>query len=1621
MKWKDLENLFNVTIPMANTNSTYKELLSNILKNAFNNLKEKLEESEYDAFKISFNVNVGREYWSILENGDVEQIYTLANGKNTEVRNITSNLLTQIKANLNEEERNILNEGLDQFVEDANKINTSEPFVTTKQDFINKLENSSKQFFEYEKNAKELAKTNPKEASQLMLKSADLRCINGYYAGKIYKFAEEQGVLKKMDYKYDSRSIAETLEFLKNPECDIEIPLDFFENEAENAYNSKYLSPVQDEVDALKSSHPEYSKDLDEINKVLMANTPLYTSQAQNAVDAMEQASDKYTSKTPIEDFLKENKKYEPLFKETSSFMEYVPKINPADAKELKDQSSFDLSPKTKTTLIKLIGKMEEYNIIDTTGKFTGEDQYKVYAFNHLLGKADDVKKALAEGNLEKAKAETESYKELKNKYTELMDICEKELGNKGLNMPGNVSTTRNPAIPDDLNARIEANAQLNGLYQFVNYTKQKGIDPVDFINNPHKHMEKILHSYNENIENKFNNRYLTQGYKLAHLIYDDQYQLSYMEGRAIEFLVKSESDPEQVKKNSIYQAMFNGTQMLVAKNGTFGAAFFGKEKGNDIDFDLLKSYVAAGDKYPISEFMQPMFNTKTMGNYESHFDYQKFLKENNQPTNEIVDKLTKNLYVALKESIPLEKDEDFSKHDNKRFSSLVLATQSYLSDLIKERDIDLNAPENASTRKLLENPFGVLEKMIEDKGENVEYLLNEDYRLLKERYHITSFDALEQTKGVMESYYKHVDNQESSTLREEYEKRFQNQNLDTKELSRLVMLGFKLQDRYDRRTIFGKIFRPSAYTERNALAKIKADLNKYGLSNEEINNIFNSADLEDALIAADDVISNKLVRDKEALAAEQPEAAVQNEQNAEPIVGIDIKFEDPEVGKFLNDCVSYSNRVNDLKGHRYYDNADLIRTCETKEYALNIGLDNFISNICNQFEGDELDEVIEDIVGYEKIEQYHFDVAKANASTLLSILHQNGNNKLHDEAYKLCGNELNHDKLVNNVEYIKGKLTPEELKEYEKHLSTNKGTSLRHAFNYLTKPADIQEFAKRINAVYRPEFSKGVINLADIKDPLHKTEEYDVHYKEKEIEELKTLDNPQLNPILDECNKILTSSTQDLTKFASNQAEHVGALSEKLVNEQIFKAMQKGEDTKGIFEMERTNFNPKKGQAETNAAAAKKFCSEVGEFDAETKAQLKDIVKDLIDSKIFDKDSFSAEQGTKIYSFYKITKCEKDLAKAVDTKDPEKIQEAYKNYKDYEAKYDKILDKIHKFNSSDFIVSNISSAREQTVPGKYRNNYVDASKLSGIWIYVGMCNEAKVDPYEAIDKPGETFKKVYDKLLNHTEIDKYLKTNSITDCIKALEHPSGGALTEAIKKDAATSSGLDRGAKGLLYLSDVGKNFNVYKNSIAFQSIYISNLAESRMLYGTFAFNKENIKNMLTVEPNDRLTYKLSQDCTKFIDTDTCELMKPFDRNNYLKENKTSISRITNRLCELSEGIKGSIYQEKYQPIIKEYATELLKDKTIEKPYACAHLLNQLADGKGEKLNEIDRKALVYEVENEKIENTALELDIPEDIKPVEFDKNDLVDKTENEELEIEVNGKKMDLEEDLIHEIVE
>ena len=105
----------------------------------------------------------------------------------------------------------------------------------------------------------------------------------------------------------------------------------------------------------------------------------------------------------------------------------------------------------------------------------------------------------------------------------------------------------------------------------------------------------------------------------------------------------------------------------------------------------------------------------------------------------------------------------------------------------------------------------------------------------------------------------------------------------------------------------------------------------------------------------------------------------------------------------------------------------------------------------------------------------------------------------------------------------------------------------------------------------------------------------------------------------------------------------------------------------------------------------------------------------------------------------------------------------------------------------------------------------------------------------------------------------------------------------------------------------------------------------------------------------------------------------------------------------------------------LEKYASELLKDKTIEKPYACAHLLNQLADGKGEKLNEIDRKALVYEVENEKIENTALELDIPEDIKPVEFDKNDLVDKTENEELEIEVNGKKMDLEEDLIHEIVE
>lgn len=1609
MKWNELEILFNVAIPMANTQKTYKELLSNVLKDTYNNLRDEMPEEEFNQFEIDVKVNCGVEFWDNFKNGDSEALFTAAGNSPTEARNIASNYIRSIKDNLNEKYHDTLDDHLDKYVEDANKLNESKPFITSKEEFALKYEESCKKYEEEQVSIKELAKTNPKEAADIYFKNGTTQVVNAYYRDLIINKCKEQNIDFTMDGKYNTGLNADVIKFLRDPDCTLEISSNLFEKEQENAINAKKQSPIQEEVDEAKAKYPEYAKVLDEINETHMANTAKFAQYTEGATNILEKASDLHSSKDPTNEFLDKNEKYKYLFKQTDQNIEFIPETNTKDATELFNECHFDLSPQTKQGLNTLLDKMNELNIIGKSSSSKGEEEGKVYAYHNLLEKTMEVRDLIKEGKIEEAQVKNNEYKELKGKYHELMDTCEETLGNKGLNMPGNLSTTRNGAVPEDINERMEANSQLNGLYLFVNYTSLKGYDPKEFINKPEEHMKKMLVGYNESFENKYNDKNVSQGYKLAHMIYEEDCPVTYLEPRAIEFIVKAEKDEEQVKKNAVFQAMVNGEDMKINEIGYSSMRFFANNKGNDINFESLRNYIAAGDQYSITEFVPNMLNGRTMRNYDSTFDYQKFLKEDKRPTKEIVHNLKEQLFEALVESNPLDADELISRTEYKDYSSLVIGTQSYLSDLVEERGLDLNDPENAEIREMFQSPFGVLNKMCEERNVQVDSLLNHNYVALKIRYGIKEFAAETQTKGAMDLYYKHVENQSTSDLQLEYNKRFSGQSLDTKELTKLAVLGFRLQDRYDRRTIFGKAFRPDAYRERNVLSKIKQDLRSNGLTDEQINLAFSAPDQEDAIKYIDEAITSKL---SAKYHEDHPEEVAPN--SFVMYKGLEANFVNPKANEFFTDLVSYANRINEIDQDNYHDDPTLLEEHHAKVYCINEAMTNFLNTTLKQIPEENLDAAVEEMIAPEQKEDYHNQLNQFSAHAITHSIEDT--DPLHKEAYDMLFGKDQEGNIPEKIQIIKAKMKPEQLKKFNESISENRTFAIKSAYHNFKSREDINQFAKAISKKYRPEYNAGLCNVKELKAPQNNIEAFEKPMQEENINELKKLNNPILNPILDDCNKILTKPDQQLTHYMSNVAEDVGVLNDKHNSSKVYQAVEKDPASSGLLDMGRTHMNIKKNNASVESSLSKKFYNEMPKFDDETKAQLKDVVKEMIDSKIFDENTYSAEQGFKVYSFAKITNAKHQLNKAVTEKDPEKIKEAYDNYKDYEQKYDHILEKIHKINPSKNIISNISSAREDSVPSKYRNNYIDGSKLTGIWMYLGMCKTSKVDPYEAIDDPAKAFKKIYDKPLNHTNVSKYLKEHSLTDCIKALDAPFTGELQKAGMKDDAINSAFERGTKGLLYLTDYDKNFEMYKNVDGFTAVYVNNIIESHAQYNGFGYDKENIKNFICVEPQDRDCFKIAKDAQKYLDTKTMEAHAKFDRNEYIKSDKTSMFRVTKRLYDLSTDLKAdAALNKKYTPIIKEYATELLNNKELEKTPEITNILTGLS--KDDRIS-IDKDAVEIVssmAENETEYEKKTYLDIPQDPEPIEF-----VEEKENEEdLEIEVNGKKMDLEKDLEKEI--
>jgi len=593
------------------------------------------------------------------------------------------------------------------------------------------------------------------------------------------------------------------------------------------------------------------------------------------------------------------------------------------------------------------------------------------------------------------------------------------------------------------------------------------------------------------------------------------------------------------------------------------------------------------------------------------------------------------------------------------------------------------------------------------------------------------------------------------------------------------------------------------------------------------------------------------------------------------------------------------------------------------------VSIDDITSKIMPSFKGEEYDKVVK---------------------SFLYALYNQTNSKIKDNKGAQKLNDIRNDKKLSSEEKFNKSI--EAFKDICKNNpdvpESNKNeafinafsSSQKNIFNSFTKEEDI----KRFQEVYNLDDSK--LDEFVPEETIYLTPDEipgidNIKYKDEQIklmiESMGKNATKEDVKLLEDCNNILIKAKGQFTSVTSDIAEEYGKASEYDKADEIVEYYVNN----GYKADEIDNFKGIVSFTKQSPNIKEEIFNDIKEVNIPKKQKddIKSIVNDMEEWGIFVPGNFEAESGSKAYAFNALAKAQVELENAVDSGDLDKIKESRDKYRDLEAKYDNILDRLSKINNNKQIASNISPARESYIPTKYRDNPIAASRISGLWLALGFYNAADVDFNEALDNPVKVNKEIASKILSsksyfNKEINK--DKSDLKTIIHHLDKKKDGKYNSASDKDVAVGAGFLRAFDGVSVLLS-GKEkiqYDAELNKLMKSSCETSvNIANDGLSKGLGDNPKQFIKNMIVASGDDFNFYKLNPNANTKINPDGCKYMDAFDPQTYiaLKGNsKEMIDKMYN-LTDFGKIIDSSTTSDLNKNVIdaiKETSTLIMQTK---------------------------------------------------------------------------------------------
>ena len=143
------------------------------------------------------------------------------------------------------------------------------------------------------------------------------------------------------------------------------------------------------------------------------------------------------------------------------------------------------ISDNYKTTLVSMLQKMKDMNLMPQGTAALSEEDTKYLAFKNLMKAKKEFEAAIRNKDLDGIIAKKNDYVQEYRNVQELMNMAENGLDKDIFSMPGDVNLTGNKELPWNLIRDVKLQAQVNGVFQMYAMMQTLGIErPEDFVDN---------------------------------------------------------------------------------------------------------------------------------------------------------------------------------------------------------------------------------------------------------------------------------------------------------------------------------------------------------------------------------------------------------------------------------------------------------------------------------------------------------------------------------------------------------------------------------------------------------------------------------------------------------------------------------------------------------------------------------------------------------------------------------------------------------------------------------------------------------------------------------------------------------------------------------------------------------------------------------------------------------------------------------------------------------------------------------------------------------------------------------------------------------------------------------